>query len=1726
MIYESTDVPFRYPTPVSPQRELASDHCGPGLPEQPFPLLTPQQEQPPNRGPLSYDTQTNGYTQGYNDSRRPRSPLQARTNVIQHLHQPHEAGNRVHGVPPDRNEDHQHPKVIVPPSSAPHPCDDINATASGFQVNTPKKQRIIPSTPRSAPPKPFPGFSIQVPQLPPSSDPSQYVRLPHLDANVISEQHQSKKRKRDSEDERSLDDDREAEADVSVEILQRLLMEAFEAEDQLAPDTSGIASQAAQQYFLSSSLQDGRQSCLEAEVLTRLDSALLKVIRGHRIADIHGEQLVHAQRLCAASFGLVQSERLDVPVDTSDKALDAWAQRLKYAVNGLKAAKPLLRTMSCAPGEKKLHSNDYVQELLDLLRQVIDQVIVPLIEKRATADDIEAFRLRPDTMEDVKLLSHQAGLVLKLLGNLVLEAELSETSVNSLEFLATSLLFVESASKEKESVLGIQKVENLRRVAMDTTAKIFLRHPDQRRPIFDEVLSSLEKLPVARQSARQYRLAGAKSIQLVSALIMQLIQTSASRSLQEHYERRHVDDSEADDSSDEESTSGDEPTRKKRPNKRRSTDKTDNDATARDRLSIVARPLIDAANNDATYVIHYLVRRAVTSSKTGDQPYRNLLDIFTEDFLNVLENPAWPAAELLLRALLSSLFSILDNSKAAVPAKNMSLDLLGLIGATVADLRASVTKAAESPETASEVDNSSLQTLCEDSLSTSAMQSKLLEARGLFRIVHEHLQRGSVNDLQLKSASSYYLASWAHWLFADKETQSRDLDQAFGWLLNALSQPDRVSDQRVTESISEATAKLCHTIILLNLPTCRAFGKILNVLLSALSSPQPNLRSRSLKSVIQLIENTPLILDQSATIMTQILRCTQDTSPLVRDSALGLVAKCAALRPTLEAKAGACFIDRSVDPAVGVRKRSVKHLRDLYLRSTSRDIRAAIADAILARLNDIEESVSDLARQTVEEIWLTPYHKLCTGDSVALQHRKDLEQHAFLVTATAKRGPEATTVLETLFKDALRQSCKKAKVNRDVCQVIVRLLFDYIIDNDQTTGHPSQKDCLHALTIFAKADPQLYSADQMITLRPYLENLATRDDLEVFRSTLVIYSRVLPVLPPMQKSFLFDIQDILFKAVTKLGKAELEEAAKCLWIIDGVVNNTERLVNLLLSVVRNIDGMREKVGPQKADVGRLCRLLDLAGHFGKACKLEDQLAAFHRGLPGWKFTTVSGMIVEVMLSCLSENSAAQIQETALAAIGLVCQAWPKGYQKAQVSKAFKAALEGNERNLQTIVLEDLRSFYLDEDTRSKAEAGDTSAKATDNGTEGLAKSMVSTDTDGAATAIAHQFLPSVLAIALSRIDDLALAAADILTSISRQGLMHPKEVIVALVALETSPNPLIAKIALDEHRDLHSKYESMLDREYLAAVDQAFVYQKDTAKQPSGVFTTGSPKLGPLYEVFKTGSVTARKKLLAGLCQRIEAQAAKSLVDLDYARFTSHNLGLLEYSRIDEVLHVISAIEKIMNTTGNTFYQQVEAELQRQVNGNDGEEQATLQQQPSLGSPALDRLVPAVIVISMLLRIRQHLKSVWDLQSLRSGSGKVAAKDATRPPVRAASVTNEDFLLELNDLLAATQSPEAVYARCKRFVEVMSIDNEAKATSEEETNNEGRHATPSEHGTEGSHRASVPLSGQRGRKKSTTASATPTPTKAGKKRGRPPVTGRRRSSKGTASKDDEDDDYE
>ncbi|EON61146.1 hypothetical protein W97_00357 [Coniosporium apollinis CBS 100218] len=1705
MVLNSTDISYRYPTPVSPK--------------------PPPQKKPSRKGAPVADPPQQAQHLAASPS-RPHAQAQPRAHV--HI-------------------DSQ-PQALPRPQASAQTSNDVAARQNaGVQVvipkSTPLKKTLVPA--------------VVIPGLPPSSQRTDYEQFPEVDEEVRGgDVSPSKKRKRESraEEAPAISFDQREKSDAASRSLQGLIADIFEAEDQLQPDTSGVVSSHTTKLFVSGTVGESEVPILEPSVQLRLDSAVQKAISVGRFSDVPAEHLARVQKLCEAAASAVDSASLIVGNGWSEGDVEEWASRLDGTTNGLQAAKTLVRIMAAGREERQLYSEDLLQSVLNALKHVLDSCVIPVAEARQSDADSDLFKTYSAQKKSLTTLVQGFGRVLKLLGDLLTKVDVSESAVTAVEFVSTRLIFVENAHSEKDSILGVQRFETLRRTAMDALAQIFARYSDQRTFIFDEILTSLEKLPVTRQSARQFKLVENKPIQLVSALLMRLIQTSASPSIK----KRQKSGNEAtatDGDDDDECGSEADPTSLCKKVQATKADAANMDAdTAIQELADVVKPLYDGAQQNAHYLVKFMTQRALSATKTGDQPYRNLLDIFTEDFINVLGSTDWPAAEMFLRTLLSHLIGIMENEKSTAPAKNMALDLMGLMGSGISDLQIHVRQSVRSLNINESELSANLVPLVDDILDDKPAEMDMLDFAGPRRAVVEYLQSRDVDDLQLQSARGYVITQWARDLLSAYETSDDEDAEWFKEL--AIKLRNMVVDSKWLEAeydfepVTTVQGRVSSALIALSLPLSKAFKRIFSILLTSMSSDQATVKSRALKSVVQLLEKDPSILDRGTYVLSHILRCAADSSPLVRDSALGLLSKCLTLRPSLEDEVYERVVARSADAAIGVRKRAMKVLREIYLRNQSKEIKSAVADALLQRIKDTDESVADLARQTFEEMWMSPFHAmLIVKDDV--QAKLALKGQVALIVKTATRGESVLSVLHALLQSVLSNDSKNAAANFQVCKAMVAMLFDAIIDNDELPDKPSQKDILQTLTVFAKANAKLFTGEQLELLEPYVKNLSNTDDLLVYRSVIAIFRHVLPSLSSFQNTFLQAVQNALLSNVAKLGKKELSEVASCLWIIDSVLKNTDRLVRLMVSVLHGIYSAKDTDfadANQTPALNRVKRYAMIAGYLGRACNLDDHPDAFKTKFPWWKGTSIAGLVVDILCPLTRQSQPHSLREIVLESIAMVCQAWPKQYLRTDVTTAFELVFHNRDARLEHVVLAGFKGFFDQEETRSETGAEIAVGAGTATGTDRLAVSYAVTDNDGASPSIAQRFLQYILRIALETTDDVALAATQVIASINRQGLVHPKECGPSLVALETSPNTAIANIAFMEHRTLHHKHETMFEKEYMRAVHQAFLYQRDIVHSPEGAKTQPfASKLAPLFEVLRTGNAKVRKRFLANLCSRIDLDMSKldatgdHPTQLLFARFCVENLAFFEYDRLDDILHTVTCIEKIVTTTGapvahaiETEVLKVQLEAEKNAEGSQMLNGQAYQQgtvgpdhlmYPPPGAAQLPGALPAPInhtrlrelalastILTMLWETRTYLRRQWGLQravtaNAANSKAKTAAKDMKKAPTKASGVTGAGYHDNVLKLMTSLSALDSMLERCTSFVELLAIDNEVKVASDDDEEAEllkkaAGYDTPAEDDEKMSHTGSVAASGGgRGRKRKGSMSVENTPKK---RRGRLP----------------------
>lgn len=835
-----------------------------------------------------------------------------------------------------------------------------------------------------------------------------------------------------------------------------------------------------------------------------------------------------------------------------------------------------------------------------------------------------------------------------------------------------------------------------------------------------------------------------------------------------------------------------------------------------------------------------------------------------------------------------------------------------------------------------------------------------------------------------------------------------------------------------------------------------------------------------------MLEKDPNLLDRDASVMHLILRCTTDASPMVRDSALSLIAKCIGLRPKLEEEGCRSILACAADPTAGVRKRCIGLLKDLYHKTSRQELKLAILDSFLQRTTDYEEGVATLARQIFEEIWLVPFHETVDSTSNGPKMKMALGEQVGLTVGLVERSDTALESLSASLKAVLTDKSKSASLNFKVCKSMVSIMFQRLVEDADASGNEFQQALLQTITVFAKANAKLFSPDQLEALHPYIGHLTTADDLFIFRSVVVIYRCVLPYLSSSHNTLLKEVQNDLFKSVAKLARSELNEVMACLWTINSVLQNTDRLVKLTVSVLKPLQQYKSVDLSSSANSAVLARAksyIRIAGCVGRHCDLEKYASHFKNSFPSWGGKSVAELMVDSITPFTGSNQPFDLRVMALESVGSVCQSWPAQFGRELTRKTFSQVFKEESPGLQNIVLRSFADFFaIHEGKSEKAVTSNAEVAALENATR-LGGSLKASDTDGAAALIAQNFLKDMLRVAQSRQDAYSLTAIELIASINRQGLVHPKECAGVLVSLETSTIPAIAKVALETHRMLHSQYESMFEREYMRAVQEAFYYQRDVVGDSNGA--TPRPyvsKLAPLFEIVKISNSRYQKKFLSNLCAKVNFELKNLDASGDppehllLARFISQNLAYFDYGQLAEVVPTITAMERIVSSTGTVVAHAIETEIfptpvgppvietPAGMVGLPAEIQMQMQMQmsmmptpslpqdnPQVNPATLRKLATAAASLSMLWEARTYLRRLYAVHShSKDKDGKPATKELNKAATKVHGVTGDKFWEAIVRNMVSLNSEEAMVNKCREFSTLLAIDEEFKVDRDDD----------------------------------------------------------------------------
>jgi cohesin loading factor subunit SCC2 len=325
---------------------------------------------------------------------------------------------------------------------------------------------------------------------------------------------------------------------------------------------------------------------------------------------------------------------------------------------------------------------------------------------------------------------------------------------------------------------------------------------------------------------------------------------------------------------------------------------------------------------------------------------------------------------------------------------------------------------------------------------------------------------------------------------------------------------------------------------------------------------------------------------------------------------------------------------------------------------------------------------------------------------------------------------------------------------------------------------------------------------------------------------------------------------------------------------------------------------------------------------------------------------------------------------------------------------------------------------------------------------------------------------------MSTLDDHAFLAVEVLASISRQGLVHPKETGVTLITLGTCPVPKISELAYLEHKALHGKHETVLEREYVKAIQTTFHYHRDVVKDPHGATTNPfNSKLHLMMEVLKMSKSKNRTKFLEKLCQQVDFDVGELDVSeelpqhVQFSRFIIENMSFFEYLTIGELQSTVGVMEKLVTSTGASLAQAIESEIFEVRMDAEADSQAlvdgegtTSQFKHRIDFKRHRQLTSGSMILLSLWEARTYLRRLYGMGTgRREGKTKALSKDLTKSPIKVQGVTGDKFWEDVENIMAtALTSRETMTETCKALVELLNVDKELKiAEDDEELNGNG-----------------------------------------------------------------------
>ncbi|KAG0704778.1 hypothetical protein DFH29DRAFT_981273 [Suillus ampliporus] len=1346
----------------------------------------------------------------------------------------------------------------------------------------------------------------------------------------------------------------------------------------------------------------------------------------------------------------LELESTDVPQELTESDLHDLAKQLEVARDSILAVECCVALLSGEGLTKQLYSEELITSCLSTVKNQLTMILYPFVEA-AGVGGLSSPQLQcihsnthPHSSDLRRLLSELFQAVSAVLPriNVLFSGEnivMSDAIIIQTVYIAIGPFFVVESGEgdvkgKKDNVvlntLGNSAMRGLRLDALSVIRSIFANHEEQRSWIIEEILSSLIKLSNTHKKAGQFRLRDGRSIRTVSALLFQLVQTSAhdvrvaARKIAKRRQSRQA---------------------------LRRQDSMANEKSAEpvmDELDAEEMQLyitgLESAMNAAKTIVVYLTQRSGKGKLTknsNEAEYRTIFDNLISDLLVVLYWPEWPAASLLLSIVCKFMVSSLDDVKTSTQtdtnaAKSIALDHLGVIAARI---RSSSLKVK-----ARDHDKHGLHSLDEVISSGDVKHLDTLISR--HQSIFSHLYKRSSEDQAYDSANDLTAATWGQELAValkqlsnSEQQESKGLhSNLYAKLKSALREvwKDMSNDVFDVGSQEEVNRVDRYAEEIGTVQTLRnSFGPILNVVLLALDAPAVFMRTKALRALGQIVNSDSSIL-AAPNVRRAIESHLLDSSPAVRDAAVELIGKYMIESPEVVGDYYAKIADRIADTGLGVRKRVIKLLKQYYAGTDDLCRRIDIATKLVLRMLDEDDTVKDLAIKTVEEVWFqaasqsgVPKTRSVPPSGPGQDKGPLLSKVSVIMGVSANFKDRQSPLEDMLHKIISSQEAASASYLRGNYSEICEVLIDGLVDASDLPGF-TVHNCVRTIYLFTTAYPSVLSGANASTLLPYLKNPSTSEELVVSDYLLKIFRISIPHMPKTAVKFGQELQLVLQPMIVKpshIGAVvSLQESVACMC---GAVQHLTHDFNRLVALVKSCNARLQQaiarpVSYQMTAVENrtLSILIFIVALLGEHCDF-DRLRDEHPDFVSDLNTVSPGPIVEHIYKSLLElyekYDDIGLKGRILQCLGFLFRAQPTLMTLGRSASIMDDIFHSSDLESRGRLLRIMHDFLVSESMKHHEEQKG-GAKGKQGDVVDMAELVGNTDgfaDSGVSSAVVQRYISSILDAALSQNSQIQNVAVDILSFTIKQGLAHPLQSFPVIVALETSPNAAISSRANALHAILWSKHASLLNARYIISARQSFDYQKRISVDAvKGYRTQPEPTalLQRWYSLVREKRAP-RQDFLRALLKSFEINPSlrSSQDDVDFARYMAENFSSLDYRTQEEVITVIKHLTSVLSTAGMQVIDLLSpSHLLAQL--HDTQHNAPHQLSTSGPIPSIDQEIPnppsssaplemphidvavmrSSVTIGIVMLLKAHLKSLYGLSEEKCSKFVLSKKSA------------------------------------------------------------------------------------------------------------------------------------